>query len=104
MDRTVAVRTAAAGALWALATWGHATLTGTGSFALFLAAAMLGAGWLVAGPQRGRGRLAPGVAARPPTVRTGPDAAADRDALRRLEAELHALEDQLGSAPEPVRV
>ena len=99
MHRTRVGLTAFAGATYALVLWGHAALADAGRFALLLACVTLA--WLavaarsgrIAGARRGEGRAWASV--------DGTGIGAERDELRRLEAELHALEDQLASAPDP---
>ena len=101
MHRTRVGLTASAGATYALVLWGHAALADAGRFALLLACVTLA--WLavamLAGPAAGARRGERGAWA--PVDGAGTGVGAGRDELRRLEAELHALEDQLASAPDP---
>ena len=99
MHRTTAVRAVLAAALYALVLWGHVTLVEIAPFALLLLACATGAAILVgARPAPVR----PGASGRgpsvPPDASDAGDIRTEREALRRLEAELHALEDQLRSA------
>ena len=98
MQRTTVGRWTAAAGICALLTWAHVALPEPARFALFcacVAGAVLAASGRVvpASPVRGAGPAA-GLAV----------SACERDELRRLEAELHALEDQLASGavdPDP---
>lgn len=101
MQRTEASRLAAAAGLCGLVLWGHSAFADPPRFALFLAclagtALALGRSRATGSPDGFDGARASGTAG---TERaSGASLAADADVLRRLEAELHSLEDQLRSA------
>ena len=102
MDRGPIVRTGVACAAWVLVTWAHAAPLEPAGFALFAGCAI--AALAIASLPRGACPCPEGACPRAPdTVVRDVGLDAERDALRRLEAELHALSDQVASAPDPAR-
>ena len=102
---TVARAVLAPCAAWALLAWAHVAVVDPAGFALVAGCAV--AAVALAGPRTGTG-TGPDGRARPAAMSAaaidgpGGDAlGAEREALRRLEAELHALEDQLASSDAP---